>query len=64
MDETLNFEEQTLEAIWNVITVAGSFIKSAIAVQQQLIFMGEHSSWPNSEERQLSEGLALAVYKC
>ena len=60
-DESLNFEEQILEAAKNIAGATSALVKSATAAQRELVAQGKLSSSPRSEDSQWSEGLVSAV---
>ena len=61
MDDSLNFEEQILEAAKNIASATSALVKSATAAQRELVAQGKLSSNPRSEDGQWSEGLVSAV---
>jgi talin len=60
-DESLNFEEQILEAAKNIASATSALVKSATAAQRELVAQGKLSSSPQSEDSQWSEGLVSAA---
>ena len=60
-DESLNFEEQILEAAKNIASATSALVRSATAAQRELVAQGRLSSEPKSEDSQWSEGLVSAV---
>ena len=60
-DESLNFEEQILEAAKNIASATSALVRSATAAQRELVAQGKLSSNPTSEDSQWSEGLVSAV---
>ena len=61
VDDSLNFEEQILEAAKNIASATSALVKSATAAQRELVAQGKLSSNPKSEDGQWSEGLVSAV---
>jgi len=60
-DDSLNFEEQILEAAKNIASATSALVKSATAAQRELVAQGKLSSNPKSEDGQWSEGLVSAA---
>jgi len=60
-DETLNFEEQILEAAKSITAAAGALVTAASAAQRELVAAGKVSSTANEEDRQWSQGLISAA---
>ena len=61
-DESLNFEEQILEAARNIANATSALVKSATHAQRELVAQGKlQDKGPSSEDTQWSEGLVSAV---
>ena len=62
-DETLNFEEQILEAAKSIAAATSALVKSASAAQRELVAQGKVGSIPANavDDGQWSQGLISAV---
>lgn len=62
-DETLNFEEQILEAAKSIAAATSALVKSASAAQRELVAQGKVGSVPANavDDGQWSQGLISAV---
>ena len=61
-DDSLNFEEQILEAARNIANATSALVKSATAAQRELVAQGKlRDKGPSSEDTQWSDGLVSAV---
>ncbi len=60
-DESLNFEEQILEAAKSIASATSALVRNASAAQRELVAQGRLSCVPKSEDSQWSEGLVSAV---
>lgn len=62
-DETLDFEEQILEAAKSIAAATSALVKSASAAQRELVAQGKVGSIPANavDDGQWSQGLISAV---
>ena len=63
MNESLNFEEQILEAAKSIAAATAALVKAASAAQQELVSQGRigHYNGDADDDSQWSQGLVSAV---